>query len=94
MTRLQKALSELPRSADEIALKFLSEGVKGRRRTPWACPISNYLSREGCDCPLVSSVAAHIVKDNGDLEFVDLPKDVRVFVSKFDEGDYQELVAQ
>lgn len=86
---IRAALAELGDDADGIAAKLADLGIKGRCTHGRACPLYVYLNRR---VPLVTWVTEDSVWWSTDSHSVDLTPDQREFVSRFDRGQYPDLV--
>lgn len=86
--RLDLLLDALPKSADEIA-KYLKEaGVKGSKMSTANCPLANHFSARGVRV----SVGSSILDNSTGAVLEKSPSYVIDFISKFDNGEYPDLV--
>jgi hypothetical protein len=86
-TAVYRALKRLGRTSDEIAQTFRSAVVTGVRCQASQCPVANYLrDRFGCSFLVESE---NIYWDDQDC---DTPGPVSMFVDRFDERFYPDLV--
>lgn len=92
--------SELPGTADGIAAFLQSNGYKGKRVNPFACPMSRYLtanvsrpSEEYCEWTITAWLAAESwAPGEDDIALPLHPEAVSDFISRFDGGAYPGLV--
>lgn len=85
-------------SPSAIANFFELEGIKGYIGRGLACPVTNYMIREGVIdekkqfvFTSVKKVSLHKIGGD-DLTYVDNPPNVRDFIRNFDDLKYLELV--
>jgi hypothetical protein len=89
--RVMLALWDLGATHDEIALALKANGIVGRRQSPSECPVAHYLRRKlGLRGLQVLGDAVTELLKNSDALVV-LPRAVREFVARFDQGAYGEL---
>jgi hypothetical protein len=87
---LEDALAALPTEPDEIARVFAELGIKGRPRKSCLCPVAKYLKAEtGMS---VIGVTPWRVYDYTCGGHVPVPDHVGHFISRFDLGDYPDLI--
>lgn len=92
---LQDAIDRLPPTAAGVATFLIERGVVGDRCRTKDCAVSVYLRAElGDDLePLTSVAAVSLMRDGEAVATVLLPREVGLFVTRFDEGDFPELVS-
>jgi hypothetical protein len=90
LVELQECIDKLGATQAEVADKLRSMGIKGEAKMSRACPIAEYLKREGCPDPLVGAFSAFENAEDG-TTFVRLPDHIRDFTRAFDMGLYPEL---
>lgn len=76
----------------EIARKFKSLGIKGKRHKTLECPVSNYLNRKTGNQHLVAGTYYQVWDGERCHPSRMLPRQVEKFVKKFDKGKYPELI--
>lgn len=91
-----KLLASLGRTPEAVAEALRSAGVKGRRRKPWCCPLSEWLRQRlaGVRQAFVQHDSAHLYGPLGVPWLyapVVLPEPCRGFVRGHDEGRYPFL---
>lgn len=102
--RIKAELDALGDTPDEVAKNLVAAGIKGRPTAPCDCPIANYLKSRGHEEVAVTSryaygddvVADFQVNDDSKTTFVPgvpLPEACRRFISRFDNDEFDELVA-
>jgi hypothetical protein len=84
-SRLEAALMELAKSES-----VRGRVGKGRLLDECECPVARYLKMKGCGWVHVNR--RHASADDGTC--VELPSAVKMFVWKFDNGEYPELIEQ
>lgn len=87
---INRALSDLGHTADEIAQSLFVRGIQGRPCSLRHCPISVYL-RQCFDFPVLT-MANYLMTEHADRNYTyTLPEEVTLFVGLFDSGAYPEL---
>ena len=83
--------NELPEYPDDIAKYFELQGIKGVRGAISACPVAQYLRKNGFKNIEVShSFCIGQTDDHNELKAM-TPRHVAVFMHKFDEGKYVSI---
>lgn len=95
MLSLAEALAALPDTADGIA-RFLDEqGITGRPKHNFCCPVANYLKRTANVVdPAVDAGFVEGFAENGEEVVCGTSEAVADFVLRFDLGAWPELVAE
>lgn len=73
-------------SAEQIRGFFQAEKIQGIRGRSLACPVHNYLTREGCPDIAVATMRTEVPEG-----WVLNPPAVSAFITAFDDGRYPEL---
>ena len=84
-----EALSWLGETVEEVAEGLRARGIKGQLGEPQMCPLHYYLAEFGWNY----SVAGDLIREVGSLNWQKAPYVFAKFVSKFDSGDYPDLIA-
>jgi hypothetical protein len=85
-----EALDDLPKDADEIASAFEEAGITGYMVEARRCPLAKYVTQE---TGFTVGVAGETVVPEAYFQVaVFLPRQIRKFVDKFDDGEYPNLV--
>lgn len=99
-THVARAIDELGHSADAIADRFRTLGIKGVRKSEHACPVACYLADIDHNW-LVDVLETEVriqfwddTTDNITKIWVELTDSASAFVTRFDQGIYLDLVAQ
>jgi hypothetical protein len=89
-----ECITSLPETSDAIAAVLDAKGIKGFRAHSHCCPIANLVRSEvGCHYLEIGGAWADIVIVKGDdADAFDIPQRVVNFVSRFDMGDYPNLI--
>jgi len=93
MTTLKEYLPTLGNCADEIAASLVKDGIKGKARSPQACPLAVAI-RQNVD----NIWKWFVVKPNrvafNDYQIMDyyLPIEFTTFIRCVDTGEYPELL--
>lgn len=83
---IEQKLADLPTTANEIAIFLAGLGIQGRRGNSYKCPLANYLGGG------VAIKPDKIIIDTDQWKYLPVPEPVAEFISKFDAGEYLELV--
>jgi len=95
---LRDFLESLGNSPDEVASNLASKGIKGSRSVSVSCPVTNvvkkYFETDNVSTGL-SLCSVNVLTDyEGPSAQVELPYSVQVFVFRFDNGEFPELVEE
>lgn len=89
--RILRLLLLLGETADQVAARLLLRGIKGQPRDFSACPLANYLRREGVLDPCIDGLT--LFASAGPFRvIIRLGSATQRFVSNFDLGLYPDLV--
>lgn len=89
-----KLLADLGDTADAVADRLRALGIKGKQAWACACPVANYLVRNGYE-GAVFSAEEYAIPNPDDVWNVltgRTPQPVGLFIDRFDEGVYLDLV--
>jgi len=93
---VKRGVKELPKTGDEIADLFETQGITGRLGSMAACPLANYLSDYVSSCGVPCDITVdtgQITLDSDDYGVnVATPEHLGEFVKNFDAGQYPFLV--
>lgn len=87
--KIEKALAELPNSADGIAQFLHDEAIKGCRGDSELCPLANYLRKVSGAKTLA---AYHSAIYSGGVLVAQLSLEQSRFISRFDTNWYPQLI--
>ena len=89
---LELALKDLGRSGTKVAQSLRDFGIKGQPLLPCKCPIANYLQALTGQEMSVYATSAYYKNNGFVFDGILLPKAVTIFIYKFDEGKFPDLV--
>lgn len=89
---LELSLKKLGRSGNQVAQSLRDFGIKGQPLIPSSCPIAQYLMSLTDQGVSVYTTSAYYNGVDVPTDSIKLPKAVRIFIHKFDEGKFPDLV--
>jgi hypothetical protein len=94
-TQITSLLDNLGNSAEEVALSLSNLNIKGLQMNSRQCPISNYLRSKYQNMKFLAVSSVHITFKitNENLAQINTSKPIEEFITNFDIGKFQELIA-
>lgn len=86
-----EALEELGETAEEVAESLRKGGHKGIPKTACACPVANFCNKK-FDADTDVQLSEIVLTDCEIV--VDMPDNIFQFITRFDNGEFPELVEQ
>ncbi len=92
--RLRQAISSLGDTPEQIAARLAIMGCRGNPGNPCFCPLTRFLRRQriGRFQVCIFSVRCEVTARDGWHESFPLPRAVVTLLSRFDNGEFPELV--
>lgn len=87
---IEQALNDLGKTSTKVYQTLKAKGIKGNTSST-VCPVARYLQLLTGKTMSVGPRDCNYTDSNGAAD-VDLPAPVRLFIRKFDEGKFPDLV--